>query len=219
MPVISSGTSRPAVASTSNQTLTCIGSFLRRSKLGELPQIFNVLRGDMSLVGPRPKLASHQLFPLSCRPGITGEATLAFAAEEDALNRIPADQLDHFYREVILPAKQALDRRYMSRATFASDLALIYRTVARKCDGRELRSFLASNPPRHPTDSVNAAMSPSGMRLELLRRDHYRCRRCNKGGDEITLEVCAIGQDGQTPKRHSHFVFTAEILMDNREAI
>ena len=147
MPVPSSTNSRPEVTTASNQMLTPIGSFLRRRKLDELPQIFNVLRGNMSLVGPRPKLARHQLVPLICRPGITGRATIAFAAEEEALSSIPAAQLDSLYRDVVLPAKQALDSRYMSSATLISDLRLIFRTLTKRDDGRELRQLLSSGTP------------------------------------------------------------------------
>ena len=189
MPVALSANLRPAVTTSSNQILTPIGSFLRRRKLDELPQIFNVLRGDLSLVGPRPKLASHQLFPLLCRPGITGRATIAFAAEEEVLTGIPAAQLDDFYRDVVLPAKQALDSQYMSRATFISDLRLIYRTLTKKVDRRELKQLLSSSAPGHVACHRGTQLTSSRARLQVLRRDHYRCRRCNQMGDEITLEV------------------------------
>ncbi|MGA2170874.1 MAG: sugar transferase [Terracidiphilus sp.] len=170
MPVASSANLRPAVTTASNQILTPIRSFLRRWKLDELPQIFNVLSGDLSLVEPRPKLASHQLFPLLCRPGITGRATIAFAAEEEVLSSIPVAQLDAFYRDVVLPAKQELDSQYMSRATFISDLRLIYRSLTKKDDGRELRQLLSSSAPRHVACHRGTQLTSSRMRLQVLRR-------------------------------------------------
>lgn len=129
MPVKSSSESRAEITTAINQRFTPIGNILRRWKLDELPQVFNVLRGDMSLVGPRPKLANHQVAPLLCRPGITGKATHVFAREEVLLAGIPFDDLDHFYREVVLPMKHALDEQYMASATFRSDLALILKSV------------------------------------------------------------------------------------------
>jgi len=74
-----------AVTTAENQPFTPIGPFLRRWKLDELPQVFNVLMGHMSLVGPRPKMPEHVTKDLCCRPGITGAATIAFACEEAVL--------------------------------------------------------------------------------------------------------------------------------------
>src|ERR1039457_3676988 len=101
------------VTTTENQRFTPIGPFLRRWKLDELPQLLNVLMGDMSLVGSRPKLPEHQLGDLLCRPGITGAATLAFAREEQVLAFLPSRDLNDFYLTVVLPAKRRLDLGYM----------------------------------------------------------------------------------------------------------
>jgi len=195
MPAVPSTHSRPAVTTASNQVLTSIGAFMRRWKLDESPQLFNVLRGDLSLVGPRPKLASHQLSPLFCRPGITGHATIVFAAEERALSSIPAAQLDGFYRDVVLPAKEALDRHYMSRATFVSDLKLICRTLIRKADVCELRRLHSSSTAGPVAGHRGRQPASSRLRLQVLRRDRYRCRWCTQAGDEITLEVCQTHAD------------------------
>ncbi len=109
--------------------ITPVGALLRRYKLDELPQFWNVLRGDMSLVGPRPKLPHHEALRLACRPGITGAATLAFRNEEEFLSEIPADQLETFYETFVKPAKAHLDLEYMRTATFGTDLKLLWRTV------------------------------------------------------------------------------------------
>lgn len=132
MPEILEADGRPDVTTTSNQQFTPVGRFLRRWKLDELPQIFNVLRGDMSLIGPRPKLANHQISPLLCRPGITGQATLVFAREESLLADIHHSALDGFYRDVVLPLKQSLDDEYMAAATLTSDLILLVKSAFRR---------------------------------------------------------------------------------------
>lgn len=131
-----------AVTTDNNQPFTSIGPFLRRWKLDELPQVFNVLAGHMSLVGPRPKMPEHVAVDLSCRPGITGSATVAFAREETILDRIPRHHLETYYHTVVLPAKRSLDAEYMARATFFSDLKLIVNSVLRRWDGSVIASLL-----------------------------------------------------------------------------
>ena len=123
-----------AITTTGNQRFTPVGPFLRKWKLDELPQLWNVLIGDMSLVGPRPKLPEHQLTELQCRPGISGAATLAFAREESVLAQLPNHNLNDCYRDIILPAKYRIDQEYMARATFLSDLRLLMKTVSRRWD-------------------------------------------------------------------------------------
>jgi lipopolysaccharide/colanic/teichoic acid biosynthesis glycosyltransferase len=110
--------------------ITPIGAILRRFKLDEMPQFWNVLRGDMCLVGPRPKLPHHEALHMDCRPGITGVATLAFRREEEFLAGIPAHDLEAFYELFVKPAKAQLDLDYMRKASFASDLEVLGRTVA-----------------------------------------------------------------------------------------
>ena len=111
--------------------ITPIGHFLRRFKLDELPQLYNVLRGDMSLVGPRPKLPNHDPAPMACRPGVTGAATLAFRHESRILCKVPAERIETFYQEHIVPFKLRLDTDYMQVATLASDVRLLLATVLR----------------------------------------------------------------------------------------
>jgi len=135
------GVHRP-VTTSGNQLFTPVGPFLRRSKLDELPQLFNVLAGQMSLVGPRPKLPEHEISNLPCRTGITGAATLAFAREEAVLAGVPTHRLEAFYHSVILPAKCRLDADYMMHATFFSDLNLILDSVFRRWSSSIMEELL-----------------------------------------------------------------------------
>jgi lipopolysaccharide/colanic/teichoic acid biosynthesis glycosyltransferase len=117
------------IASAAAERITPIGTILRKLKLDELPQFLNVLRGDMSLVGPRPRIAEQQLGAFRCKPGITGAATLAFAREEEFLAQVPAQSLPQYYRECVLPAKHQLDSAYMAQATMSSDLHILMLTA------------------------------------------------------------------------------------------
>ena len=135
--------SHHAVTTADNQRFTPIGPFLRRWKLDELPQLWNVLKGDMSLVGARPKLPEHQIGELQCRPGITGAATIAFAREENFLARLPKHDLNDYYLEKILPAKHQIDVEYMARATFFSDFKLLVDTVLRRWDTSVMENLMS----------------------------------------------------------------------------
>jgi lipopolysaccharide/colanic/teichoic acid biosynthesis glycosyltransferase len=120
---------RSAIAIESASRITWLGFLLRRTKLDELPQLFNVLTGEMSLVGSRPKVPEQQLWPLPCRPGLTGAATLAFAREESILMPVPLDALAAFFQDSVLPAKHELDIRYMRDATLRTDMRILTDTV------------------------------------------------------------------------------------------
>lgn len=109
--------------------ITPVGAFLRRLKLDELPQLWNVLKGDMSLVGPRPKLPHHEGLHLVVRPGLTGAATLAFLDEEELLAAFQAEELERIYEKYVKSTKAQLDYDYLRRATFMSDLAIIWKTA------------------------------------------------------------------------------------------
>lgn len=137
-------TAHRPVTTIGNQRFTPVGPLLRRWKLDELPQLFNVLLGHMSLVGPRPKLPEHVKFRFTCRPGITGAATIAFAREEWLLDRVPRHDLDAFYDTVVLPAKRRLDAEYMAQATLLSDLKLIVSSVLRRWDTSVLEGLLGT---------------------------------------------------------------------------
>ena len=149
------------VTTAGNQRFTPVGPFLRRWKLDELPQLLNVLIGDMSLVGPRPKMPEHQLCELRCRPGITGAATIAFAREEQILARLPHNHLDGYYYSIILPAKLRLDREYTAQATFQTDLKLIAETILRRWDSSVICKLLDLQPPEAQGKvSASKASSP-----------------------------------------------------------
>lgn len=110
--------------------ITRVGAFLRRYKLDELPQLWNVLRGDLSLVGPRPKLPHLEALDLPYRPGVTGIATLAFRNEERILSEVPDAHVRAFYDHCVKPRKAHLDQHYMRRATLWSDLGLLWKTAS-----------------------------------------------------------------------------------------
>jgi lipopolysaccharide/colanic/teichoic acid biosynthesis glycosyltransferase len=120
----------PAITVSGDARITPMGAFLRRFKLDELPQFWNVLNGDLSLVGPRPKLPHHEGLDLPCRPGITGLATLQFHNEEEILSGIPDYEIEDFYRSCVNPRKAQLDLEYMQSATLWTDLKLLWRTAS-----------------------------------------------------------------------------------------
>jgi lipopolysaccharide/colanic/teichoic acid biosynthesis glycosyltransferase len=117
-----------------DERFTRIGRFLARAKLDELPQLWHVLKGEMSLIGPRPEdpafvaeRADEYHHILSVRPGVTGLSQIAFAEESAILCK--QDPLTH-YRERIFPQKIRLDRMYASRPTLAMDFQIIFWTAA-----------------------------------------------------------------------------------------
>jgi lipopolysaccharide/colanic/teichoic acid biosynthesis glycosyltransferase len=126
----------PSLTRKGDRRITGIGRVLRKWKLDELPQLVNVVRGEMSLVGPRPdapkyvdKLTSEQKLVLLLRPGITGAASLEFRDEEAMLSQVAEDQLEEFYSAEVLPAKVRLDMDYARRANLLTDLVILLRTV------------------------------------------------------------------------------------------
>lgn len=118
--------------------ITRLGHFLRRTRIDELPQLFNILRGDMSFVGPRPPLREYvDRFPrryaevLRTRPGVTGLATLIYHAHEDRLlaDCHTAEATEAVYYRRCLPTKLRLDRIYQQRRSVALDLWIIANTM------------------------------------------------------------------------------------------
>lgn len=125
----------PALTVGDDARVTRVGRFLRRSKLDELPQLIDVLIGDMSLVGPRPEVPQYVArYPaalrdkvLALRPGITDPVSLAFADESTLLAR--AADPEREYVEVILPRKLNAAAAYAEQATLATDLKVIAGTL------------------------------------------------------------------------------------------
>lgn len=115
--------------------ITPIGAMLRRYKLDELPQLVNVILGDMSLVGPRPETPDYvALYPADerreifrVRPGITDNASIIFSNESELLG-LAEDPLD-YYANVILPKKRALYLDYARNRSFFGDIGIIWRTI------------------------------------------------------------------------------------------
>lgn len=113
-----------------DERVTPLGRWLRRFKLDELPQFYNILRGEMSLIGPRPKLPQFaDIADMPYRPGITGAASLVFRGEEKLLARIHPSQVESFYNTYIRPIKGRIDVRYMCRSSLNSDVQLLLLTV------------------------------------------------------------------------------------------
>jgi lipopolysaccharide/colanic/teichoic acid biosynthesis glycosyltransferase len=125
-----------SVAGANDARITPVGGFLRATRLDELPQLWNVLRGEMSLVGPRPELeefvalhAEEYREILSVPPGITGPTQLRYAGLEPHLLSLHADP-ERFYREQLLPDKVKLDVEYARSHSFVADLGVLARTLA-----------------------------------------------------------------------------------------
>lgn len=122
------------ITSAGDPRITRVGRFLRRTKLDELPQLWNVLKGDMSFVGPRPdvpgyadKLQGEERLLLSVRPGITGPATLAYRGEEAILAE--QDCPERYNDEVIYPDKVRINLEYIRNWRFRDDLRYIWQTL------------------------------------------------------------------------------------------
>jgi lipopolysaccharide/colanic/teichoic acid biosynthesis glycosyltransferase len=127
------GAGGPAITSYRDPRVTRFGALLRRSKIDELPQLLNVVRGDMALVGPRPEDEAYiqyysldELHVLDARPGITSPVSLKFRDEEELLDG--ADWHSK-YVNVILHEKLKGELEYLQRRTFYSDLGVLLRTI------------------------------------------------------------------------------------------
>jgi lipopolysaccharide/colanic/teichoic acid biosynthesis glycosyltransferase len=123
----------PKITTHADRRVTRVGRLLRPSRLDELPQLCNVLRGEMSLVGPRPEDPHYvELYDaddravLSVRPGTTGLASLLYRDEERLL---VGEGWEHVYVEQVMPAKLAIDRAYVARQSLVLDLKILAATA------------------------------------------------------------------------------------------
>ena len=153
------GVGGPALTSTDDERFTRLGRSLASTKLDEIPQLWNVLKGDMSLVGPRPEdpsfvaLDRHGYDPiLQVKPGITGLSQLAFAIEPEILD--PTDRVGHYVKR-ILPQKMRLDALYAGRRSLGMDLRILGWTLAAVLLKRQVAvnretGYLSTRAPREP---------------------------------------------------------------------
>ena len=117
--------------------VTKIGSFLRKTKINELPQIINILKGDISLVGPRPLVTKTfraynedvQSKIYNVKPGLTGIGSIIFRDEESIISAVKDEEPHEFYKRVIAPYKGELEMWYQSNNSFFLDLQLIFMTA------------------------------------------------------------------------------------------
>jgi len=116
--------------------ITRVGYYIRKYKVDELPQLINVLIGDMSLVGPRPEVRKYvdmytaeQLKMLDAKPGITDYASIEYSNENEILGK--ANDPEKVYIEEIMPAKLRLNLKYISEQGLATDLKIIFKTIAK----------------------------------------------------------------------------------------
>ena len=116
--------------------ITKIGAFIRQYKIDELPQLINIVKGDMSVVGPRPEVKQYvnlysdeQLKVLSVKPGLTDFASIAYFNEQELLGK--AEDPHEMYVETIMPQKLKLNLEYIEKKNFKTDLLIIVRTISR----------------------------------------------------------------------------------------
>jgi lipopolysaccharide/colanic/teichoic acid biosynthesis glycosyltransferase len=114
--------------------ITKVGRILRKFKIDELPQLYNVLKGDMSFVGPRPEVIRYVEWYkedyeriLSVRPGITDISSMTYRNEESILQGV--DDPERYYVHVLLPEKMRLAREYIQKVSFFYDVKLIFKTL------------------------------------------------------------------------------------------
>lgn len=115
--------------------ITTLGRFLRGTKLDELPQLFNILMGDMSVVGPRPEdpryvahYTAEQRRILRVRPGLVSAATLSYLHEEELLSQAGRD-VEDYYVNIVMPAKLRLELAYLEHRSFRTDIEIVRRAI------------------------------------------------------------------------------------------
>lgn len=163
------GLGGPDITTPDDERVTRVGALLRASSLDELPQLFNVLRGDMTLVGPRPETVALALrYPpewrgvFAYRPGLTGPVQVTF---RDAVP-FGLDDVEAYYVAELLPRRVELDLEYLANPTFKSTLTLMFATtshvLSRVLSKREHARRAGPGSPSAPPDEATTAASKSG---------------------------------------------------------
>ncbi|HUY74129.1 MAG TPA: polysaccharide biosynthesis protein [Candidatus Dormibacteraeota bacterium] len=189
----------PKVTAADDPRITRTGRLLRRTKLDELPQLLNVLRGEMSIVGPRPEdpefvalYSEDQLRLLGLRPGITSPASLAFHDEEALLNWSDAQRE---YTDNLLQHKLALEVEYLDDHSFAGDLVIVVRTID-VILGRDsnLMQWLARSLRRHlPWVVIDAPIVALSFYAALLLRFTYASSGAQRAAlHGVTLAILPV---------------------------
>lgn len=180
--VVTAQEAGPVLTKARDPRITWMGRHIRRWKLDELPQLFNVIRGDMSFVGPRPQptrlwnepsIQEDAGIVLSVRPGITSQATLVFRNEEEVLAPLPFDEVEEIYLRTLMPIKLKIEIQYLRQASFSTDLHIILRTVARIFRPRKdaddhLKEFLPALNESQGGEEEWVSSQPSWARLSDL---------------------------------------------------
>ena len=140
--IVNADTYGPSITHASDNRKTKIGKIIRKYKIDEFPQLFNVLKGEMSLVGPRPEVPEYypiikQLFPeiTKIKPGITDYAAILFSNEEEILNKF--EDKEKAYVEVVLPQKIKLYKKYYEQMSFSTDIKIILATLIKLWAGEK----------------------------------------------------------------------------------
>jgi len=164
--------------------ITPIGRFLRKTKLDELPQLWNVFVGDMTFVGPRPEVPKYvalynpdQREILQLKPGITDLASIMFRDEEELLRQAP--NVEEFYISYCIPKKIELNRAYAAKASLVQDLGIILRTLsavllgAPKSQSRpSAQNGLDPNPNRNPNPNPGLQAGTARCAVQSSDRDN-----------------------------------------------
>lgn len=131
-----SGASGSQLTVNGDKRITNCGNVLRKTKLDEMPQLLNVIKGDMSFVGPRPevqhyvdKYTDHQKQVLKLKPGITDEASIQYVDESAVLSK--SENPEQFYIEVVMPEKIRINLDYAKHSNLWTDIKVVFRTVFR----------------------------------------------------------------------------------------
>ena len=174
------GSGCSSVTRADDPRITRLGRILRSVKLDEFPQLINILRGEMSFVGPRPRVPAQVGSLLSTRPGLTGIASLIFAHEDKILQEIPDDSQEQYHAHVLNPLKLRYDLQYVEAASLSLDIEIIVRTFI-KVYFSPLQDSIALHPVNFnankrqlsPSTGLAPAVAPLSAQQPRLPLAHY----------------------------------------------